>query len=124
MATMTLARTRGGAANAIAWTLQILCAVMFLFAGVSKLAGQPQMVETFQTIGLGQWFRYLTGIIEVGSALLLLVPSLAFFGAIALTVTMVGAVVTHLFVIGGSAAPAAVLLVAIGAVAFLRRPKV
>jgi hypothetical protein len=54
-----------------------------LFARSSKLAGQPQMVEIFQAIGLGQWFRYVTGVIEAGSALLL-VPSLAFFGAIAL----------------------------------------
>jgi hypothetical protein len=35
---------------------------------------------------------------------------------------MVGAVITHLFVTGGSAAPASVLFVATGAVAFLRRP--
>ena len=79
---------------------------MFLFAGGSKLAGQQAMVDTFGQIGLGQWFRYLTGIIEVGSAVLLLVPSLAFFGAAALVVTMIGAVITHLFVVGGSPAPA------------------
>jgi hypothetical protein len=39
-----------------------------LFARSSKLAGQPQMVEIFQAIGLGQWFRYVTGVIEAGSA--------------------------------------------------------
>jgi putative oxidoreductase len=122
MATTTLTKTRGGAATTIAWILQILCACMFLFAGGSKLAGQQAMVDTFQTIGLGQWFRYLTGLIEVGGALLLLVPSLAFFGAVALAVTMVGAVITHLFIIGGSPAPALVLLVATGAIAYLRRP--
>ena len=122
MTTTTLPRSASRAGNAIAWTLQILCALMFLFAGSSKLAGQQQMVDTFQAIGLGQAFRYLTGIIEVGGALLLLVPSLAFFGAIALAATMIGAVATHLFVLGGSAAPAAALLVATGAIAFLRRP--
>jgi putative oxidoreductase len=62
----------------VAWVLQILAAAMFLFAGGSKLAGQQAMVDTFGQIGLGQWFRYLTGIIEVGSAVLLLVPSLTF----------------------------------------------
>jgi putative oxidoreductase len=35
---------------------------------------------------------------------------------------MIGAVITHLFVIGGSPAPAAVLLVVTGAIAYLRRP--
>jgi putative oxidoreductase len=122
MATTTLTKTRGNAATTIAWILQILCAAMFLFAGGSKLAGQQAMVDTFQTIGLGQWFRYLTGIIEIGSALLLLVPSLAFFGAVALACTMIGAVITHLFVVGGSPAPAAVLLVATLTIAYLRRP--
>ena len=120
--TTTLARTRAGAAVTIAWVLQILCAAMFLFAGGSKLAGQQAMVDTFGQIGLGQWFRYLTGIIEVGSAVMLLVPSLAFFGAAALFVTMIGAVITHLFVVGGSPAPAAVLLVATATIAYLRRP--
>jgi len=120
--TTTLTRTRAGAAMTIAWVLQILSAAMFLFAGGSKLAGQQAMVDTFGQIGLGQWFRYLTGIIEVGSAVMLLVPSLAFFGAAALFVTMIGAVITHLFVVGGSPAPAAVLLVATATIAYLRRP--
>jgi putative oxidoreductase len=122
MATTTLTRTRGGAANAIAWTLQILCGLMFLFAGGSKLAGQQQMVDTYQIIGLGQWFRYLTGLIEVGGGLLLFVPALAFYAAIALAVTMVGAVITHLFIIGGSPVAAFVLLVASGTIVSLRRP--
>jgi putative oxidoreductase len=118
----TLTKTPGKAAIVIAWTLQIVCAAMFLFAGGSKFAGDPAMVSAFATIGLGQWFRYLTGTIEVIGALLLLVPSLAFFGALALAVTMAGAVMTHLFVIGGSPAPAMFLFAATAAIAWLRRP--
>src|SRR5215203_3113811 len=57
MTTTTLTRTRPGAAIAVAWVLQILCAAMFLFAGGSKLAAQQAMVDTFGLIGLGQWFR-------------------------------------------------------------------
>jgi putative oxidoreductase len=70
----TLTKTSGKAATVIAWTLQIACAAMFLFAGGSKFAGDPAMVSAFDTIGLGQWFRYLTGTIEATSAVLLLVP--------------------------------------------------
>ena len=62
------------------------------------------------------------GAIEVISAALLLVPSLAFFGALALVVTMVGAIITHVFVIGGSPAGAIVMLAATAAIAWLRRP--
>jgi uncharacterized membrane protein YphA (DoxX/SURF4 family) len=43
------------------WILQILAAGMFLMAGFGKLSGDPQMVGMFDVIGLGQWFRYLTG---------------------------------------------------------------
>ena len=114
--------TRGKSATAILWTLQIVCATMFLFAGGSKLAGATMMVQTFDAIGVGQWFRYLTGAIEVIGALLLPVPSLAFFGALALAVTMVGAVITHLFIIGGSPALPIILFAVVGTIAWLRRP--
>ena len=54
------------------WVLQIGLAGMFLLAGSSKLLGDPAMVGLFDAIGIGQWFRYLTGLIEVGSAVALL----------------------------------------------------
>jgi putative oxidoreductase len=116
------AHTRGRAATVALWVLQIGAALMFLFAGTSKLLGVAVMVQLFEAVGIGQWFRYLTGTVEVISALLLLVPSLAFFGAVALTATMIGAIVTHVFVVGGNAMPAIVLLVVAGAVAWMRRP--
>jgi hypothetical protein len=94
---------------------------MFLLAGGSKLAGAAAMVALFDAIGVGQWFRYVTGGIEVVSAVALLVPSLAPFGAIALVATMVGAVATHLFIVGGSPAVPVVLLLGSLAVAWARR---
>lgn len=103
------------------WVLQIGVAGMFLFAGSLKLSGAPPMVATFEAIGLGQWFRYLTGAIEVGAAVALLLPSLAVFGAVLLVPTMVGAVATHVFVLGGSARPAVVLLAASILIVWARR---
>ena len=61
------------AMNIVLWILQILGALMFLMAGANKLAGNEQMVGMFDAIGIGQWFRYLTGGIEVLSAILLLI---------------------------------------------------
>jgi uncharacterized membrane protein YphA (DoxX/SURF4 family) len=121
MTTLTLTKTRGRSVTAVAWTLQIACAALILFAGGTKLAGAPVMVQLFEAIGVGQWFRYVTGGIEVLGAVLLLVPSLAVYGAIALAVTMVGAVATHLFVIGGSPVVAIVLFGATAAIVWLRR---
>ena len=113
-------RFRSRAGTIAIWTVQIATAAMFLFVGSLKLAGVPEMVGLFDAIGIGQWFRYLTGSIEV-VAILLLVPSLAFFGALLLVPTMVGAVLTHLFIVGGNPAPALVLGAAAAAIAWTRR---
>jgi putative oxidoreductase len=84
------ASVRRGRSGVIAlWVVQIGLAGMFLLAGGSKLLGAPAMVALFNAIGIGQWFRYVTGLIEVGSALALLVPSIAVFGALALVPTMI-----------------------------------
>jgi hypothetical protein len=114
---------RSRAATAVLWTAQIAAAAMFLLSGTLKLAGAAPTVQAFGAIGLGQWFRYVTGTIEIISALLLLVPSLAWFGASALAVTMIGAVFTHLVIIGGNPVPAVALLVVTVAIAWARRPR-
>jgi putative oxidoreductase len=115
------AHSQSRAFVAFLWVLQIASAAMFVFAGFLKLSGAPLMVQEFGVIGLGQWFRYLTGGIEVVSAVLLLIPSLAAYGAAALAITMVGAVATHLFVIGGSPVAAIVLLASTATIALARR---
>ena len=91
------------------WSLQILVAAMFLMAGFAKLSGQPTMVQMFEAIGIGQWFRYVTGTIELVAAILLLVPRVVPVGAALLVCTMGGAVLTHLIKLGGSPLPALVL---------------
>jgi len=47
------------------WALQIGIATVLLQAGIPKLLGNPMMVQLFGIIGIGQWFRYLTGGLEV-----------------------------------------------------------
>jgi uncharacterized membrane protein YphA (DoxX/SURF4 family) len=108
--------------NITCWALQGLAALAFLAAGGSKLASAPAMVEMFAKIGAGQWFRYLTGALEVFGAVALFAPRAAFYGALLLAMVMVGAIVTHLAILGGSPVPALVLLVIVGTVAWLRRP--
>ena len=91
------------------WSLQILVAYAFLMSGFAKLSGQPMMVQMFEKIGVGQWFRYVTGTIELVSAVLLLVPRVVPVGAALLVCTMCVAVLTHLVKLGGSPLPALVL---------------
>ena len=78
-------------------------------------------VDDFATIGLGQWFRVVTGVVEIAGAVALLVPGLASLGALWLGGTMVGAVATHLFVLHTSPVPAIVLGVLNALVVYLRR---
>ena len=103
------------------WLTQIALAVMFLMAGGSKLAGVPAMVSLFDALGLGQWFRYVTGVVEVTSGIALLVPSAAIFGALLLIPTMLGAIVTNVFVVPASPVMPLLLLLAASAVAWARR---
>jgi len=104
-----------------AWTLQAIIAAAFLAAGAAKLAGVPFMVDLFAQIGIGQWFRVVTGVVEVVGAVALLFPGLASIGALWLGGTMVGAVATHLFVLHTSPIPAIVLGVLNALVVYLRR---
>lgn len=90
--------------------IKILLTVAFFAAGAAKLIGAPMMVESYEVIGLGQWFRYLTGIIEVGGAVLLWIPRRQAWGAALLGATMVGAVLAHLVVLGMSTVAPSIVL--------------
>src|SRR5246127_6006392 len=82
-----------------AWTLQGIIAAAFLAAGFAKLAGVPFMVDLFAQIGLGQWFRVVTGVVEVTGAVALLIPGLASIGALWLRGTMGGGGANPFFVL-------------------------
>ena len=113
---------RGSRLTLIAlWGVQVVLAGLFLLAGGSKLAGAAAMVALFDAVGVGQWFRYVTGGIEVVSAMALLVPALAPFGAAALVPTMVGAIATHLFITGDSPRVPALLLLGSLVIVWARR---
>lgn len=118
----TVANTRSTAWHVILWVLQILVAAMFLYTGGMKLAGTLPMVELFNEIGVGQWFRYLTGGLEIVGAVALLIPRLVAYGALLLAGVMVGAVLTDLM-LGVSPLPAAVLLLVSAIVAWGRRDR-
>ncbi|MBV9210644.1 MAG: DoxX family protein [Acidobacteria bacterium] len=109
--------------NIILWILQVGAAGMFLFAAVTKLTGNPMAVEMFGKMGLGQWFRYLTGGLEVLGAVLLLIPRLCGMGGLLLFCVMIGAVATHLFIIGGNPTGAIVMLLVTGIIAWGRRER-
>jgi len=50
------------------WALQAVLAFVFAMAGFAKVSGSLAMVEMFATIGIGQWFRYVVGALEIAGA--------------------------------------------------------
>jgi putative oxidoreductase len=103
------------------WLLSILLALVFLAVGGLKLLSRPVAVQEFAQVGLGQWFRYFTGILEVCGAIGLLVPAVARWAAVALATVMSGAIVAHLTTLHTPPTLPAILLVLILAAAGLRR---
>jgi len=86
--------------NLTLWVLQSLLALLFLYSGGDKWNPQALFwIGLFDRIGVGQWFRYFTGSLEIICAILLLIPKTSTIAAVLLAFTMTGAVVTHLFIL-------------------------
>ena len=82
------------------WSLRIIAAVILLQTLYFKFTGQPESVELFSKLGVEPWGRIGTGIIELIAAALLLIPATVWIGALLGIGLMLGAIASHLFVIG------------------------
>lgn len=114
------------AVNVTLWGLQLLLAALFAFAGVNKLLGlQQEMLDSFARMGFGDWFRHLTGVVELVGAVGLVVPRLAGYAAVWLIGVMLGAIVIHLTVLppAALAVPPAVLATLFALIARHRLPR-
>jgi putative oxidoreductase len=115
--------TRSRVLTIALWALQALLVIMFAMAGLAKVFGDSAMVEMFATIGIGQWFRYLVGALEITGAMGVLVPRLSGLAALGLVCLMAGATLTNLFVLGTSPLLPVVLMVVSALVAWVRWPR-
>ncbi len=104
----------------LGWVLCVLLAILFVAVGSMKLLGRPIMVQEFNQVGLGQWFRYFTGILEVIGGVGLLVPKLSQWAALLLALVMIGAIIAHLTVLHSPPMLAIILLVLAGLIGWLR----
>ena len=85
------AETRSRQDVLITWILRVAVAVVFFSIGSSKFDAKSIWVKLFDQIGFGQWFRYLTGILQIAGAVLVVVPRTLLAGIGLLSLTMVGA---------------------------------
>ena len=80
------------------WLPRIAVALVFVSLGFSKFR-DPMWVRLFGEIGLGQWFRYLTGVMQIAGGVLVLIPRTSLAGIALAACTMLGASVAWLTVL-------------------------
>ncbi|AFK04684.1 hypothetical protein Emtol_3556 [Emticicia oligotrophica DSM 17448] len=82
------------------WILRIVAAVILLQTLYFKFTAHPESVELFSKLGVEPWGRIGTGVLELITGILLLIPATAFIGGFLGMGLMFGAIASHLFVIG------------------------
>jgi len=80
----------------------LLVGALFIAIGISKFNPDPHGMwfQIFEKIGFGQWFRVMAGVMQVAGGVLLFLPGTSRVGAAAIGATMVGAMLTDVFVLG------------------------
>lgn len=84
----------------VSWLLRIVAAAILLQTLYFKFTAHPESVELFTKLGAEPWGRIGTGVIELITGILLLIPATAFVGAFIGTGLMAGAILSHITVIG------------------------
>ncbi|MBO7746282.1 DoxX family protein [Paenibacillus sp. MWE-103] len=84
----------------MAIVIEILLALAFLGSGLSKAAGAKMQVESFNKLGLPQWFRVVTGLLQLVAVAGLVVgfwyASWSAWAAVGLAFIMVCGVIAHI----------------------------
>jgi len=80
--------------------LRIVAAIILLQTLYFKFSGAPESVDLFTKLGVEPWGRIGTGVVELFTGILLLIPSTAFLGAFLGMGVMTGAIGSHLLVLG------------------------
>ncbi len=82
------------------WILQIILIAFFTMAAVSKITNSQALVDQFDEMNLPQWFRIVTGWVEVIGAVLLIIgfwsKTSAVLGALLFIVVGVGGILSHI----------------------------
>jgi hypothetical protein len=88
------------ASTVASWVLQLVVAVILLQTLFFKFTAAEESVYIFSTLGIEPWGRIASGVAELIAAILLLVPATVTIGAALSLMVIVGAIVSHLTVLG------------------------
>ena len=84
----------------VSWVAQLAVAGILLQTLFFKFTAAEESVYIFSTLGAEPWGRIASGIVELFASVLLLVPGTAPLGALLAMGVMVGAIASHLLVLG------------------------
>ncbi|EKR66138.1 MULTISPECIES: DoxX family membrane protein [Leptospira] len=82
------------------WTARIVASVILIPAFYFKLSGAERSIATFTALDAEPFGRYVVGFFELGVVFLLLIPRTSWLGAMIATVIMVGAIGSHISILG------------------------
>lgn len=80
--------------------LRLVAAFIMLQTLYFKFTAQPESVYIFSKMGIEPWGRIASGIAELIASVLLLIPATITLGASLAAGIMLGAVASHLFILG------------------------
>ena len=86
--------------NVLLWICRIIASAILMQTLYFKFTGVNESVYIFSKVGMEPEGRYATGIAELVAAILLLIPRTSFFGALLAFFIMIGAIATHVLILG------------------------
>jgi hypothetical protein len=84
----------------VSWICRIAAAVILLQTLFFKFTAAPESVYIFTKVHAEPWGRIGSGVVELISAVLILIPRTVWVGALLAIGVMAGAIVSHLTVLG------------------------
>ena len=84
----------------VLWALRLIAAVILLQTLYFKFTGAPESVYIFTKVGAEPWGRIGSGVVELIAAILLLIPATTWLGASIAAGVMLGAIASHLTILG------------------------
>lgn len=84
----------------VQWIFRLMAAIILLQTLYFKFTGAEESVYIFSTLGMEPYGRIGSGIVELIAAVLILIPRTTLLGALMGAGVMIGAIFSHLFVLG------------------------
>jgi uncharacterized membrane protein YphA (DoxX/SURF4 family) len=82
------------------WVIKLIAVVILVQTLFFKFTGSEESIYIFQTMGIEPYGRIGSGVVELIASILILVPRTTLLGAFLGAGTMLGAIFSHIFVLG------------------------